>query len=490
MHAKLRRTFGFGVAAAATFGLAVGGAYAETSLHPSAPAIAAPAPSPASPSAPDPAFEASKRAFEALPEDQRKAVQDALMWTGLYHGALDGAFGKGTREALIAFETREKINADAIVDQGEFARLAAAAKKAKEAVRFSTVTDDLTGVRFGLPLKLLTRRSVSRGGTRFASVDDGTVVETQVMREGDIDIAKLFERLKADGPDRKVTYKASRADWFVVSGEAGDKRFYTRIAQGTGPKGAELRGYTLTYPASAPDFERISIAIANSFEPFPGAPAVAEKPNPVEPVLPAPAPPQARFSATGLIVAPGRMVSVLPEACADPSIGKQKLKTLTSDPSSGLTLFDLANARGAGFALADKGPESGAPLVVVGYAASKDAAALGVAAGQVLLRPAVESKPATLRALAPLQENAGGNVVFDRNGQLLGLIGRPPQARRLVAGIVPEASYPVISAGDLARFLQGAGVAPAAVPGAERPLTAGDIVAANKGALVAITCVR
>ncbi|MBV8567768.1 MAG: peptidoglycan-binding protein, partial [Methylobacteriaceae bacterium] len=265
MHAKLRRTFGFGVAAAATFGLALGSAQAETSLHPSAPAIAAPAPAPASPPAPDPAVEASKRAFEALPEDQRKAVQDALMWTGLYHGALDGTFGKGTREALIAFETREKINADAIVDQGEFARLAAAAKKAKEAVRFSTVTDDLTGVRFGLPLKLLTRRSVSRGGTRFASVDDGTVVETQVMREGDIDLAKLFERLKADGPDRKVTYKASRADWFVVSGEAGDKRFYTRIAQGTGPKGAELRGYTLTYPASAPDFERISIAIANSF---------------------------------------------------------------------------------------------------------------------------------------------------------------------------------------------------------------------------------
>ena len=47
------------------------------------------------------------------------------------------------------------------------------------------------------------------------------------------------------------------------------------MARGTVNDATELRGYTLTYPNSLkPQFDVISIAIANAFEPFP-APAGA-----------------------------------------------------------------------------------------------------------------------------------------------------------------------------------------------------------------------
>ena len=46
--------------------------------------------------APDSAFDAARAAFDALPEAERKAVQDALAWVGDYAGMADGSFGRQT----------------------------------------------------------------------------------------------------------------------------------------------------------------------------------------------------------------------------------------------------------------------------------------------------------------------------------------------------------------------------------------------------------
>ena len=52
--------------------------------------------------------EAQKSAFLAMPEADRKAVQDALGWLGLYNGAVDGAFGKRTRDSILAYQTKRQ----------------------------------------------------------------------------------------------------------------------------------------------------------------------------------------------------------------------------------------------------------------------------------------------------------------------------------------------------------------------------------------------
>ncbi len=48
-------------------------------------------PSPAAPKPADPAFEAARAAFEPLPEAERKALQDALVWTGDFNGVTSAA---------------------------------------------------------------------------------------------------------------------------------------------------------------------------------------------------------------------------------------------------------------------------------------------------------------------------------------------------------------------------------------------------------------
>ena len=56
------------------------------------------------PTAPPATLDAARLAFEALPEADRKAVQDGLIWTGHYSGVADGAFGRQTFEAMAAFQ--------------------------------------------------------------------------------------------------------------------------------------------------------------------------------------------------------------------------------------------------------------------------------------------------------------------------------------------------------------------------------------------------
>jgi peptidoglycan hydrolase-like protein with peptidoglycan-binding domain len=458
-----------------------------------------PPPRPANPAtpAPDPAYEASKAAFDGWPEADRKAIQDALVWASSYHGVVDGTFGKGTREALIAFETHEKLHADGIVDAGEMARLALAAKKAKEAVRFTVVADPVSGIRLGLPLKSLVKRQAGRSGTKYASADGTVTVETQLI-QNEADPGKLYDKLKADGPDRKVTYKATKGDWFVVSGETGDAHFYTRYAKGTAADGDELRGYTFTYPADSVEFDRISVAIANSFEPFPGTTSVAaanpgdtpvRKTDPGAPATPPvpvtpPTPPKSRFSATGVVVGSGRIVTVLPAACTDPSTGKQKLSVVASDANSGLTLLDAGQARTASLAFGSGDVANGTPLLVVAYVAGKAAPSLEVAPGEALVRPE------TLRILAPLQEDSDGGAVFDRSGGLRGIVGRETQKPRLVAGIVPLASHGVIGLPELSAFLGANHVDVAPAASASQTLTAADIAAAARPGLVPVDCVR
>ncbi len=146
--------------------------------------------------APDPA----KRAFEALPEVERKAVQDALIWTNDFKGIADGRFGKMTRDAIVAFALRSKLPGDGSLDAKARAALAGAAQRAKAAVHFSLVSDERTGIKIGLPLKLLPKISATKDGARYASPDNTAALETSLSREAEATLEQRFDDAQRDGP--------------------------------------------------------------------------------------------------------------------------------------------------------------------------------------------------------------------------------------------------------------------------------------------------
>jgi hypothetical protein len=217
-----------------------------------------PAQTPSAPpaSVADAAFAAQKSAFLALPPATRKAAQDALVWLGFYNGANDGDFGKRTRDAIVAWQRSVKATPDGVLGPTLLQALTTAADKARAAVGFQVISEPKTGARIGAPTKLMGRP----GGARL-----------EFASSADADLAALYARLSAETPTRKVAYKAMKPGvFFVVSGQDGAVKFYSRFdtSEGASPP---VRGFTFSYPAAqAPQIDRVAIAVANSFEAFPG----------------------------------------------------------------------------------------------------------------------------------------------------------------------------------------------------------------------------
>ncbi len=453
-------------------------------------AAQAPKPQPPRPpaAAPDPAFEAMRAGFEALPEAERKALQDALVWTGDYNSVVNGAFGRRTFEALSA--ARARTDAGDPLDPRSRAAILAAGEAARKAVRFTVQADPASGAVLGVPERMLPKRSAVPGGTRWQSADGRLTLESRSFPAGGTDLDALFTRATAPLADRKVTYKLKRPDFIVVTGETASGRSYVRYA--AGPEG--IRGFAIGYEAAqAGEIDRLVIAIANSFVPFPGtpgeAPRIATAPAAAPPASGAPqssGAPQVASApnvvGTGLVVAPGRVLtasSVL-EACPAPRIGSAPARVLRSE--RGLALLEAAGL-----------PAPRLPGIV-GASASEDRVVVAAqearegAGGDAGVSVAPGAMVGAARVTAPLQPGSAGAPVLDRAGGLAGLVASYPAAPRLIAGVMPPASFPVIPGTVVAAVLGEAGIA-------TRPSTAGAgsvgaAASAVGGAVIGIVCAR
>ena len=419
-------------------------------------------PPPTSASSADAALAAQKAAFLALPESTRKAAQDALVWLGFYNGVVDGGFGRRTRDAILAFQASAKAPADGALSALELQALLASAQKARDAVGFRIVSDAKSGARIGAPAILLSARSGVR--LEFAS-------------SADPDLSALYARLTAVTPARKIAYKAIKPDaFFVVSGQDGASNFYTRFDKNAAAS-PPIRGFTFAYPSSqAAQLDRVAIAVANSFEPFPqpattpaanaanGAVAPASR---AAPPAPNPAP-----AATALVVAPGRALTALKaDDCPNPTVDGKPVRVERTDAATNLAMI------AGDFGPKGEPPRFGAPgpdVVVLGFAGPRLAASPASLSGG-------EARPAIVAAV---EASGGGGPVFDRRGALVGLVAPIEGAPKRVAGVALAAPHAVIAPDAIRAFLGASESAPVGAA----DLSAGDIAAREKQALLALYC--
>jgi hypothetical protein len=132
------------------------------------------------------------------------------------------------------------------------------------------------------------------------------------------------------------------------------------------------------------------------------------------------------------------------------------------------------------------------PLVVLAYAGktavpddTKPHEDLVAAPGQ-LLRPGV----AGVRVVASGQGVRAGTIVFDRSGALIGLLPADASPEKHIGDVVPGTHHALIDTATLTSFLGSKRPKEADSPiamAAERSL--GDIVAANRAAVVPVYCV-
>ena len=449
------------------------------------PAATAPAAAtPAKPAAaPNPAIEAARLVYEALPLADRVAIQDGLVWTGDYSGSLDGTFGRMTFEAIAAYQTRHRFAPDGILTNPALKLLAETATAKKTAVGFQPVDDKATGVRIHLPTRVLGPAAKRDGGTRWIGREGRIQIDT--FAYPDADLAQLFERMKAEAPGRKVVYAVMRTDWFVVSDEAGGRHGYARFV-----RGAEgVRGFVFSVDAAVgPEFDRVVIATAGRFEPFPGTTPVAGTPTtptapttPTGPATPAgPAQPSVAAPATpaasGLLVAPGRVVTTAAAvaSCRTLTVAGRPATVATPD-AGGLATLSVTGGNAGPVRLA----AAEGPLTVVASGESGGRATLVAVAGEAVAG----------RARAALQRGAQGAPVLDARGALVALVAGRPDEARAVAGLVPPASYDLVAGEPLAAALAAAG-ATVEPGGSGETLTTGRLVAGWAARVVSVDCRR
>ena len=239
------------------------------------PAPARPAPEPAKPAAtksaavaPAPAKpEVKKSAPDALadiPPAQRLKIRSQLLWSGDYPTTTADADPMQT--AIKNFQKRHKAAVSGILTPAERTELVAAAEAHEHDFGWTVVTDPATGIRIGLPTKLVPQARDAAHGTRWSSTHGDVQVETFRLKDPKLKLSELFEREKKQPSTRRTENSTLRDDSFFISGMQGLKNFIVRAQMRDG----EVRGYTMLFDQMMETIvEPVLGAMANAFSPFP-----------------------------------------------------------------------------------------------------------------------------------------------------------------------------------------------------------------------------
>jgi len=261
---------------------------------------------------------------------ERQKIQSALYWAGDYASVS----GPDAMDAAIrSFQKRNKSKITGVLTAEQRAALVAAADSHEQEFGWRVVVDPATGVRIGLPSKLVPVARDAAHGTHWSSPHGEVQVET--FRIKDKTLAALFEQEKKQPDTRKIERSVLNDDGFIVSGMQGLKYFTVRAKQRDG----EVRGFTLYYDQMMEGIVAPAmVAMASAFSPFPERPApfatLAKKVEYGTGLI---------VGADGFIVTARRLAQGCEVIVAD-TIGNAE--RVAEDEANGLALLRVYGARG------------------------------------------------------------------------------------------------------------------------------------------------
>ncbi len=224
----------------------------------------APAPEPDPLEIPD-ETPAEARASEALlTRPEREELQIALQWAGFYEGAIDAAFGPGTRASMRAWQEANNHEPTGILTSGQRAQLFAAYNAVLEGMDLQLVRDDAAGIEMVLPTGAVEFTEYEPPFARFdARSEDLPAQVLLISQPGDqarfagfYEILQTLEIVPPEGPRERS------GGSFTIEGIDGDRHTWVQASLEDG----RIKGFALVWPAG--DEDRRARVLAEMQESF------------------------------------------------------------------------------------------------------------------------------------------------------------------------------------------------------------------------------
>lgn len=186
------------------------------------------------------------RSEALLTRDEKRDLQRLLQWAGYYNSAIDGAFGRGTRGSMAAWQTDNGYEPTGVLTTRQRAELLAQYNAILQGLDLQLVADASIGIDIALPLGAVGFDRYEAPYAHFNAT--GSVPQARVLlisQTGDrntlyglYDIMQTLEIVPLEGP-RKLD-----GDSFMLVGQAAEFISHTQATLQNG----EIKGFTLIWP--------------------------------------------------------------------------------------------------------------------------------------------------------------------------------------------------------------------------------------------------
>ncbi|MBV0913983.1 trypsin-like peptidase domain-containing protein [Anianabacter salinae] len=197
-----------------------------------------------------------------LGRDERAELQVALRWFGFYNGAIDAAFGPGTRGSMAEYQRSEGLEATGVLTSRQRAQLLSDYDAVFSELGLRVVRDTRAGIEMQLPMGLVDFDRYDPPFAHYPSEDDNGVRVLLISQTGSestllglYDIMQTLEIVPVEGERNRTR------DSFTLTGQNARISSHTYAQLGNG----HVKGFTLIWPNGFRD-ERIREYVLNEMQ--------------------------------------------------------------------------------------------------------------------------------------------------------------------------------------------------------------------------------
>ncbi|MCR8726367.1 serine protease [Frigidibacter sp. ROC022] len=408
----------------------------------------------------------ARRSEAALSREERKLIQIALQWEGVYNSGIDGAFGRGTRAAMAAWQALKGYEETGVLTTMQRDELVGDYQAVLASLGIRPVRDNTAGISVDLPMALVEKGADQPPFVHYDSRDGSAVKVILISQAGDestlfglYDILQTLEIMPLEGPRQrhKGSFEMEGANAEIIS-----------HAEARLTKAGNVKGFILIWPqGDAKRRDLVLSAMRSSFEVMPDSvlPDTAGDGGAQDIDLLAGLeirrPDVSRsgfyFDAEGHVLTSADAVASCERVTLDTDL---EVEVLARDADLGVAVLQAKEPLvPIDFGRLQPGqPRLGSEIAVSGYAYDGRLGAAVLTFGQLADLKGLDGDSRVTRLSLKVTPGDAGGPVFDGSGAVMGLL-LPP---RNDGQVLPDDAAFALSAETLAGFLAEHGLAPVA----------------------------